>query len=141
MGLLDQLGGGLLGGAGGSGASGGGGQGQIIGAVLQMLQGQSGGMAGVLSSFEHAGFGGVAQSWIHDGPNLPVSPDQVGQALGPGAVGDLASKLGVSHQEAAGHLSQLLPQIMDHLSPEGRAPADGGMGALGGLLSQFGGGR
>lgn len=140
MGLLDQLGGGLLGGAGGGGASGGG-QGQIIGAVLQMLQGQSGGMGGVLSSFERAGLGGIAQSWIHEGPNQPVSPDQVNQALGPGPVDDLASKLGVSHQEAAGHLSQLLPQIMDHLSPGGQAPADGGVGGVGGLLSQLGGGR
>ena len=135
MGLLDQLGGGFLGG----GGSAGGAQGQIVGAVLQMLQGQSGGIGGVLSNFERAGLGGVAQSWIHEGPNQPVSPDQVTQALGPGTVGDLASKLGVTHQEAAGHLSQLLPQIMDHLSPEGRAPADGGMGGLGGLLSQLGG--
>lgn len=133
MGLLDQLGGGLLGGGAASGV-----QGQVVGAVLQMLQGQSGGVAGVLSSFEHAGLGGVAQSWIHDGPNQPVSPDQVSQAL-PGPVGDLASKLGVSHQEAAGHLAGVLPQIMDHLSPGGRAPADGGLGGLGGLLSQFGG--
>ena len=132
MGLLDQLGGGLL------GASGAGGQGQIVGAVLQMLQGQPGGVGGVLSGFERAGLGGVAQSWIHEGPNQPVSPDQVTQALGPGPVGDLASRLGVTHQEAAGHLSQLLPQIVDHLSPGGQAPGDGGLGALGGLLSHFG---
>ena len=135
MGLLDQLGGGLLGGGGATGS-----QGQVVGAVLQMLQGQSGGIGGVLSSFERAGLGGVAQSWIHEGPNQPVSPDQVSQAL-PGPVGDLASKLGVSHDEAAGHLAWILPQIMDHLSPGGQAPADGGLGGLGGLLSQLGGGR
>ena len=111
-----------------------------MGAVLQMLQGQSGGIGGVLSSFERAGLGGVAQSWIHEGPNQAVSPDQVSQAL-PGPVGELAGKLGVSHQEAAGHLAGILPQIMDHLSPGGQAPADGGLGGLGGLLSQFGGGR
>ena len=135
MGLLDQLEGALSGGGGATGA-----QAQVMGAVLQMLQGQSGGIGGVLSSFERAGLGGVAQSWIHEGPNQPVSPDQVSQAL-PGPVGDLASKLGVSHQEAAGHLAGMLPQIMDHLSPGGQAPADGGLEGLGGLLSQFGGGR
>ena len=132
MGLLDQRGG-LLGAGGATGT-----QGQVMGAVLQMLQGQPGGIAGVLSSFEHAGLGGVAQAWIHEGPNQPVSPDQVSQAL-PGPVGDLASKLDVSQQEAAGHLAGMLPQIMDHLSPGGQAPADGGLGSLGGLLSQFGG--
>ena len=123
MGLLDQLEGGLLGGGGG-GASGG--EGQLMGAMLEMLQGRSGSVGGILSSFEHAGLGGMAQSWIHEGPNQPVTPDQVSQAL-PGPVGDLASKLGVSHQEAAGHLAGILPQIMDHLSP-------------GGLLSKLGGG-
>ena len=66
-------------------------------------------------------------------------PDQVSQAL-PGPVGDLAFKLGVSHQEAAGHLAGILPQIMDHLSPGGQAPTDGGLEGLGGLLSKFGGG-
>lgn len=135
MGLLDQLGGGLLGGGAASGD-----QDQIAGVVLQMLQGQAGGIAGVLSSFERVGLGGVAHSWIHEGPNQPVSPGQVSQAL-PGPVGDLASKLGVSEQEAAGRLAGVLPQIMDHLSPGGQAPADGGLGGLGGLLSQFGGGH
>ena len=134
MGVLDQLEGGLSGGGAASGA-----QGQVMGAVLQLLQGQSGGIGGVLSSFEHASLGGVAQSWIHEGPNQPVSADQVSQAL-PGPVGDLASQLGVSHQEAAGHLAGVLPQLMDHLSPGGQVPADGGFGALGGLMSRFGGG-
>ena len=79
-------------------------QGQVVRIVLQMLQGQAGGIAGVLSSFERVGLGGVAHSWIHEGPNQPVSPGQVSQAL-PGPVGDLASKLGVSEQEAAGRLA------------------------------------
>ena len=141
MGLLDQLGaaGGLLGG--GAGQAGGGGQGALVGAVLQMLQNHPGGLGGVLSGFQNAGLGGVAQSWIHDGPNQPVDGGQVSQALGPGPIGEIASRLGVSHDEAAGGLAGVLPQIIDHLSPGGRAPADGGLGGLGGLLSQLGGGR
>ena len=135
MGLLDQLegaAGGMLGGQGG------GAQGGALGAILQMVQSQPGGIGGILSKFQGAGLGGVAQSWISGGQNQPVSPDQVQDALGPGPIGDLASRMGVSHQEAAGHLSQFLPQIMDHLSPGGQAPADGGAGMLGGLLSKFG---
>ena len=136
MGLLDQLGsaGGMLGGQGQAG----GGQAGAMAAIVQMLQSRPGGIAGVLSSFEQGGLGAVAQSWIGGGQNQPVSPDQVSGALGPDAVGDVASRLGVSHEEAAGHLSQLLPQIMDHLSPGGQAPADGGMGGLGGLMAKFG---
>lgn len=136
MGLLDELGsaGGTLGGQG----QGGGGQAGPMGAVLQMLQSRPGGMGGVLSSFEQGGLGGVAQSWIGGGQNQPVSPGQVQSALGPDAVGDVASRLGVSHEEAAGHLSQFLPQIMEHLSPGGQVPADGGMGGIGGLMSKFG---
>lgn len=135
MGLLDELGsaGGML----GSG-QGGGGQAGPMRAILQMLQSRPGGMGGVLSSFEQGGLGGVAQSWIGGGQNQPVSPGQVQSALGPDAVGDVASRLGVSHEEAAGHLSQFLPQIMEHLSPGGQVPADGGMGGIGGLMSKFG---
>ena len=136
MGLLDQLGAasGMLGGQ----AQGGGGQSGAVGAILQMLQSQPGGIGGVLSSFQQKGLGGLAQSWIQPGTNQPVSPGQVQDALGPGAVGDVASRLGVSHEEAAGHLSQFLPQIMEHLHPGGQAPQDGGAGAIGGLLSRFG---
>lgn len=136
MGLLDELGsvGGMLGGQG----QGGGGQGGPMAAILQMLQNRPGGMGGVLSSFEQGGLGGVAQSWIGGGQNQPVSPGQVQSALGPEAVGDVASRLGVSHEEAAGHLSQFLPQIMEHLSPGGQVPEDGGMGGIGGLMSKFG---
>ena len=130
MGFLDQF----------EGMAGGqaGGQAGPMGAVLQMLQSQPGGVGGVLSSFEQKGLGGVAQSWIQPGANQPVSPGQVQDALGPDAVGDVASRLGVSHEEAAGHLSQFLPQIMEHLSPGGQVPPDGGAGAVGGLMSKFG---
>ena len=138
MGLLDELGAasGMLGG-GGQGQAGGV-QGGPVGAILAMLQSRPGGIGGVLSSFEQGGMGGVAQSWIGGGQNQPVSPGQVQNALGPDAVGDVAQRLGVSHEEAAGHLSQFLPQIMGHLSPGGQVPADGGMGAIGGLMSKFG---
>ncbi len=135
MGLLDQVegaAGGMLGGQGG------GAQGGALGAILQMVQNQPGGVGGLVSKFQGAGLGGVAQSWISGGQNQPVSPGQVQEALGPGPVGDLASRMGVSHEEAAGHLSQCLPQIMGHLSPGGQLPADGGAGGLGGLLSKFG---
>ena len=115
------------------------GQSGAIGAVLQMLQSQPGGIGGVLQKFEGAGLGGVAQSWLGGGQNQAVSPDQVQGALGPEAVSQVAGQLGVPPDQAAGHIAQFLPMILDHLSPGGQAPAGGGMGELQGLLSRFGG--
>ena len=111
-----------------------------IGAVVQMLQSQPGGIGGVVQQFESSGLGGVAQSWLGGGANQSVSPEQVQSTLGSGAVSQVASSLGVSQDQAAGHISQFLPLIMDHLRPNGQAPAGGGMNELQGLLSRFGGG-
>ena len=153
MGLFDELGqvAGML----GQGGQGQGGQGQdgqyqgedgqaqgqapqgAIGAVLQMIQSQPGGISGVVQQFEQGGLGGVAQSWLSNSQNHPVSPDQVQNTLGDGAVGQVASQLGVSNGEAAGHIAQFLPQIMDHLSPNGQAPEGGGLQQIEGLLGQF----
>ena len=120
----------------GAGAPGG-----AVGAVISMLQSHPGGIGGVMQQFESSGLSGVAQSWLGGGQNQAVSPDQVQSALGPGAIGQVASMLGVSQDQAASHVSQFLPMIMDHLSPGGQAPAGGGFGELEGLMSRFTGGQ
>ena len=138
MGLFDSLE--QAAGLGGQGGDGGGtGNPAAMGAVAQMLRSQPGGIGGILQKFEGAGLGGAAQSWLGGGQNQPVSPDQVQGVLGPNAVGQVAGQLGVPPDQAAGHVAQLLPLIMDHLSPNGQAPAGGGMGELEGLISHFGG--
>ena len=108
-------------------------------AVIQMVQSQPGGIAGVVQKFEAAGLGGVAQSWVSNGQNQSVSGEQVQGALGTGAIGQVAQKLGVSPNEAAGHIAQYLPQILSHLTPAGQTPAAGGIGEIEGLLSRFSG--
>ena len=112
-----------------------------MGAVAQMLQSHPGGVGGLLQQFEGAGLGGVAQSWLGGGANQTVSPGQVQDALGAGPIGHVADQLGVSPDQAASHISQFLPLIMDHLSPDGQAPAAGGMGELQGLIDHFGTGQ
>ena len=91
--------------------------------------------------FEGAGLGGAAQSWLGAGANQPVSPDQMQGALGPDAVGQVAGQLGIPQDQAAGHIAQFLPMIMDHLSPDGQAPVPGGGGELQSLISHFTGQR
>lgn len=114
----------------------------MLNAVLGMLanSGQSGagqgGLGGLVSMFENAGLGNLIQSWIGTGQNLPVNADQLQQVLGGGQLGDLAQRLGVSKQDAAGQLSQALPQIIDMLTPQGQAP-QGGFGDVGSMIGML----
>ncbi len=76
-------------------------------------------------------------SWIGHGQNAPISGDQLGNVLGADTLGNLAARLGVSQGEVAGQLSQMLPQVVDRLTPNGEAPA-GGLGGIGDILAQLG---
>ncbi len=42
--------------------------------------------------------------------------------LGGGAIGQIAQQLGLSHGETAGCLAQMLPQLIDQLTPNGEVP-------------------
>jgi len=114
--------------------------GDMVGTVMQVLNGRAGGLDGVLQSLQGCGLGDTVNSWIGTGHNLPVTGEQLQSALGSGVVQDLAAKLGVSPSDAASHLSQLLPGIVDHLTPNGEVP-EGGLAGVGldlvkGLLSR-----
>ena len=111
----------------------------VLSAIIQMVQSQpGGGIGGIIQKFEAAGLGGVAQSWVGSGCNQPVDGGQVQDPLGPRPVGQVVSQLGVTHSEAASHIGQFLPLILDHLSPGGQAPTGDGAGALQGILIEFG---
>ena len=103
--------------------------------------GALGGLGGLLSAFEGAGLGQVAQSWISNGQNQAISPDQVQQALGSGKLQELAQAAGISPTDAAGHLSEILPGLVDKLTPNGEATAAPGGLDLGGLLGGLLGGN
>ncbi|MFI5447766.1 YidB family protein [Polaromonas sp. UC242_47] len=101
-----------------------------------------GGLGGLLQKFQQAGLGDVAGSWVGSGQNQPISGEQLSQVLGPDTMSGLAEKLGVAPGEAAGQLSNILPGLIDHLTPQGQAPEQGLgnagdlMGMLGGLLNK-----
>ncbi len=116
MGLLGQLAGGLLGGGGGGGAAG------LAGALFSMIENQPGGLSGLVQSFQNKGLGDVVNSWVGTGANQPISPAQVHSALGADAISAMAAKLGVSPDVAASGLSQLLPSVVDKLTPNGTVP-------------------
>jgi len=112
---------------------------QMIMGIVGSLMNNAGGLQGVLAKLQQGGLGEAAQSWVGTGANKPVSADQLGGALGPDLMGMIAKQLGGNQQQAAGTMADLLPSLIDQLTPQGQMPADNGMGALGALLG--GGGK
>ena len=149
MGLLDSVLGAALGGGGNAGAGGGGGaQGALLNAVIGMLSqggggaaGGLGGLGGLVSAFTKGGMGDAVNSWVGHGENMPVSADQVTSALGSDTIGNLAQQLGLGHGDVAGQLSQMLPGLVDKLTPGGQIPHGdvAGMGGLGDIAGMLGG--
>ena len=122
MGLLDQLAGSVL-----SGSLGGGqqqqGQSPLLQAALTLIQ-QNGGLPGLLAKFQQSGLGQHAESWVSNNANLPISADQLHQVLGSDAVAGIASKLGLDHAQISGGLAQMLPQLINQMTPNGAVPAN-----------------
>jgi uncharacterized protein YidB (DUF937 family) len=81
-----------------------------------------GGLGGLLNKLQQGGLGNVANSWVGSGQNQPVAPGQLGSALGPSIIKMLAQKSGISEEEITQQLSQVLPGIVDKLTPSGRLP-------------------
>jgi len=97
----------------------------VLSTLLNAVNSHPGGVGGLLQAFQQQGLGGVVNSWVGTGANQAVSPEQVQSALGSEQVQEVASKLGVSPQDASSHIAQWLPAIIDHLTPNGQVPAGG----------------
>ncbi len=127
MGLLDQVLGGLLGGSGGAPSPMGGVLSQLLGGGQQGGQiggmpGGGGGIGGLLSMFQQAGLGHIAQSWVGNGQNLPVSPDQLQSVFGQDRVQSMAGQAGMQPQDFLSQLAQHLPNAVDGMTPNGQVP-------------------
>jgi uncharacterized protein YidB (DUF937 family) len=123
MGMLDGLLGSIMGGMGGSTGSGGQPQSPLLAIALQMLQ-QNGGIEGILGKFQQAGFGEQADSWVSTGQNMPIDPGALGQIFGQGELGQIARQTGMSHDEVSGGLADLLPGLIDKMTPQGQVPGE-----------------
>ncbi|MDE2176214.1 MAG: DUF937 domain-containing protein [Betaproteobacteria bacterium] len=124
MGLFDSVAGSLGQMLGGQQAQGAAGDNPMLQVVMGLMN-NSGGLSGLLDKFQQGGLGDLVQSWVGTGSNLPISAEQIQQVLGSGALGDIASKLGIQPEQAAGELSQALPDVVDKLTPGGQLPAEG----------------
>ena len=154
MGLLDTVIGALGQSQGGTSS---GGQADLIGSIVSMLGqggqaggqggqggalgglGGIGGLIGLVARMQQSGLGDVAKSWIGTGDNHPISPDQLGGVLGQDTVSTMAQQLGLNQGDLLSQLSQMLPQVVDKLTPQGQIPHGDIGGMLGGLLGGQGG--
>lgn len=80
------------------------------------------GLPGLLQRFQQSGHGGTINSWIGSGTNQPITPDQLHQALGADAVGNLSRLTGLPQNQLISELARVLPDIVDKLTPQGRMP-------------------
>jgi uncharacterized protein YidB (DUF937 family) len=158
---LDDLLGGLLGGSGGGGAGGlqdilggmlgggsaGGGTGTKAGGmnmaaiaaalaplVMKLLKG--GGVQKLMQNAQASGLSSEADSWVGTGANQQVSADQMRSVVGQDVVQQVAQEAGISEDEAAGVLAQVVPQVVNGLSPNGQLPSDNDLDQL---AARFGG--
>ena len=120
MGLLDQVIGGLA-----ANASGEQGKNGLAGAVLQLVNQYPGGLGGLVQAFQQGGLGEIVNSWVSTGKNLSISPDQLSSVLGPETLARLSSQIGAAPQEATASLTELLPGLIDQLTPNGELPEGG----------------
>jgi len=119
MGLFDEVAGGLLKQVFSSQDA----QGGMLEAVTGLLKSsESGGVEGLLNAFNEKGLGEVVSSWIGNGENLPISAEQIQHVLGSGQVHQIAEKLGISPDEASSGLAEMLPKMVDRLTPDGSLP-------------------
>jgi len=94
------------------------GGGSVPGPVL------SRGVGNTVQDIEPSGHGEIARSWVDRGPNRPITPDKLASALGDDAIRDLTERTGMDREELLEALSEHLPRVIDHLTPEGRLPTE-----------------
>jgi uncharacterized protein YidB (DUF937 family) len=80
----------------------------------------SGGLGELLESFKQSGHGETAESWVGTGPNKPVTPPQLEQAIGPEVLETLSKQTELSREEMLARLSRELPDAVDKYAPHGR---------------------
>lgn len=125
--IAEMLGGGGRGTPGSSGQTGLGG---LLGQLRSSLGGAgaggilSGGIGELVDRFRQNGQGDKADSWVGTGPNKPVTPAQLEQAVGPDVLAALSQQTGLSREELLARLTRELPDAVDKYTPQGRLPTE-----------------
>ena len=129
-GILGRSSGGGFGGLGGGGSSMGGmgGKGALVAMLLplamQWVQ-RNGGIGGVLQRFQQKGYSQQAASWVSTGPNEELGPQAIGDVVGMDELSRLSKQLGVSNEDVSSGMAQILPEMVNRLTPQGSVPDNG----------------
>ena len=105
-------------------------QGGVLGNLGGLLGGAStgsvlsGGLGALIDRFKQNGQGQAADSWVARGPNQPIGPTQLEQAIGPDVLNTLSEHTGLSREELLSRLTRELPTAVDKFTPEGRLPTE-----------------
>lgn len=119
MSLFDTIGS-MLGKSDGSSAS-------VPEALVAALGSQEGGLGGLIQQFQAGGLGSMISSWVGTGENQAVSPDALHGILGNDVVQQIAAKTGLPVEQLLPQIAQHLPQLVDHLTPNGQVPEGGSL--------------
>ncbi|WP_085813316.1 YidB family protein [Geoanaerobacter pelophilus] len=120
MGIFDDVVGKILGSKTGAESSG------LLDGVMDLLSDkEGGGLSGLVQSFQQKGLGDTISSWIGTGQNWSISPEQIEEGLGSERIQNLAAKAGMSTEEVTAKLSELLPTMIDKITPDGLVPEGG----------------
>jgi len=98
----------------------------ILGEVGSLIGANGGsGLQSLLTQFQEKGMGDAVASWIGAGQNLPISAEQLQSVLGSAQVAAIAEKVGISPADASNALAKMLPEVVNHVTPNGQLPAGG----------------
>lgn len=102
-----------------------------LGMLLEYINSpQVGGISGLQQMFEQKGLGGIVSSWIGTGQNSPISADQVQHVLHGNTLQEIAAKTGMGEGQLSSVFSQLLPHVVDKLTPNGQVPEPGALSQM-----------
>jgi uncharacterized protein YidB (DUF937 family) len=100
-------------------------QGGVLDAVTHLINNpETGSLQGLVKTLQENGLGNEVASWIGTGQNMPVTADQIVQVIGNDRLQSIAQKFGLSPQTLSSGLAEMLPHVIDHLSPNGQQPAN-----------------
>ena len=94
----------------------------LVGSVMNLINNQPGGLAGLVQQFKDKGLGQAVPSWVSTGPNAAITGQQIQQVLGNQQLQQLASQHGIDLNDISNHLAQILPALVDKLTPNGTLP-------------------
>lgn len=104
----------------------------ITSIVGTLLSSSNGGLGGIVAAMQEKGFGSIIESWLGDGANAEIAPEQLREVVGSDTIAEMAADVGTDEDSVLDTLKDALPQIVDKSSSGGSLLDD--VGDLNGAL-------